>query len=164
MALIDKDGDVFGFGLDVVMHQANCINVMGGGIAGYVSKRYPEAYKADTEFDLPKGKARLGEFSWAWVDGNKFRIFNLYGQEGIAKRNERGKLVGNMTKVKKLEKAFRGSLDVLKKEANFSELKIGIPYKIGSDRAGGDWDEIRSMFDKVSEEYGIDLYVCRKEI
>lgn len=154
--------DVFEYDLDVVMHQANCQKTMGSGIAGFIKNRYPEAYRADVALDLPKGEVRLGNFSWSWVMSNKFRIVNLYGQNHYAKRDEFGTLSGNFTQVWALEKAVRGFFDSIKETEDLSKLRIGVPYKIGCDRAGGDWAEVSEMFDRVAKDYGITIYACWK--
>ena len=155
--------DVFDFNLDVVMHQSNCQKTMGSGIAGFIKNRYPEAYRADVVFDKPKGSERLGHFTWSWVMNNKFRIVNLYGQNHYAKRDEFGTLHGNFTEVWALEKAARGFLDSIKEVEDLSKLRIGVPYKIGCDRAGGDWAEVSEMFNRVAIDYGITIYACWKK-
>lgn len=154
MALIVKDGDVFKQGFDVVMHQANCYNTMGSGIAKTIRENYPEAYHADSSFPFPVGKGRLGKFSWSWVAGGEFRIFSLYGQLGYG----RGK---KYTNYEALESALRGALSMLSVEEGFKNLKIGIPYKMGCDRGGGNWDIVSEMINKVSDEFGIDIVACR---
>lgn len=154
--------DVFDFDLDVVMHQANCKNTMGSGIAGFIKKRYPEAYRADTALDMSLGEVRLGHFTWSWVDQNKFRIVNLYGQDNYAGRDAFGNYSGNFTQVWALEKATRSFLDSIKDSEDLTKLRIGVPYKIGCDRAGGDWDEVSKMFDTIAKDYGITIFACWK--
>lgn len=158
--LIVVEGDVLNSGLDVVIHQANCLTIMGGGLAGTIAKYYPEAYAADKAFEVPTGEARLGQFSWAWVNKQTFRIFNAYGQNEIAKKNQYGRYEGNMTNVPKLEEAIRGILQYLK-ERNQLHLRIGLPYEIGCNLAGGDWTEVAPMLDRAAKDYQVPLYACR---
>lgn len=155
MSLKVIKGDVFKQGFDVVMHQANTFNKMGSGIAKFIRENYPEAFYADSVYKIPLGEQRLGKFTWAWVDGGRFRIFNLYGQLYYGYDGKR------YTDYGALENAFRGALSMLSSERGFKDLKIGIPYKIGCDRGGGDWNVVSEMVDKVSEDYGIDIFACR---
>lgn len=149
------DADVFNYGLDVIMHQANCRMTMGAGIANVIRKRYPGAYRADLDFIEPKGSARLGKYSWALVEKGNLYIVNLYGQD-----NFRG--VGVLTEYDKLEEAVRGAFSMLSKEKGFKELKIGIPHGLGCGLARGDWGRVSEIFDTVSKEYGTVIYACKK--
>lgn len=67
----------------VIIHGANCQNLMGAGIAGQIAKRYPIAVAVDEAYKLPLGPERLGCFSIAKVPhleiGEKY-IVNLYSQ------------------------------------------------------------------------------------
>lgn len=65
---------------DVIVHGANCFNIMGAGIALDILKQYPQAFKADSDFEIPVGSInRLGTFSYTSIK-NKGVIVNAYTQ------------------------------------------------------------------------------------
>jgi hypothetical protein len=41
--------------------------------------------------------------------------------------------------------------------------KIGLPYKIGSDRAGGDWEKVLDIIMEVWYNTDIEVTLCRKK-
>lgn len=142
--IFDKSND-----LNVIVHCCNCLNTMGSGIALQIKKKYPAAYAADTEFHnsySPHNVEQLGKISYAKV-GKDLYVINLYGQltYGLCERkiNYEAFYTG-------LEK----SLEIIKKirkENFFDKLNVGFPYKIGSDRAGGDWNIVLAMITSVFE-------------
>tara|TARA_B100000929_G_scaffold290599_1_gene284895 strand:- start:48501 stop:48986 length:486 start_codon:yes stop_codon:yes gene_type:complete len=59
-------------------HGCNCHCVMGAGVAAQFAKAFPELPMKDERSPLPKGKGRLGNFSF--LMGNGIDLFNLYTQ------------------------------------------------------------------------------------
>jgi hypothetical protein len=53
-------------------------------------------------------------------------------------------------------------LIMLKKLAMENNLSVALPYKIGSDRGGADWNEVRAMIDEVFSDYQVTLYKYNK--
>ena len=72
--------------LDGIIHQANCMHIMGGGIALRIRNKFPEAYEADLK--TPKADPKkLGTFSVAVLPSN-FHIYNMYSQFSIGWKRE----------------------------------------------------------------------------
>jgi len=40
-------------------------------------------------------------------------------------------------------------------------VRVGLPYRIGAGLAGGDWEEIRTMLVRCSEDLGIEIELYR---
>ncbi|BCU81651.1 hypothetical protein JIR001_14340 [Polycladomyces abyssicola] len=38
---------------------------------------------------------------------------------------------------------------------------MGLPYRIGAGLAGGDWEEIRTILERCSEEFGMEIELYR---
>ena len=57
----------FPYGINVIAHSCNTLNVMGAGIAEQIANRYPEAKEADDVADKA-GQNDLGEFSVADIE------------------------------------------------------------------------------------------------
>lgn len=153
MTLKVVQGDLLQSECDIIIHQANCLGIMGAGIAKQIKNLYPEVYKADLSFPIPvKDLNRVGEFSYAEVTNpytnKKQTIVNMYSQYDIGK----GK-----TNYYAMEKALKKIILFYLSPAK----KIGLPYGIGCGLAGGDWEEVYSILEKVSEEYHQDLYLYK---
>ena|ERR1035437_1120767 len=131
---------------DVIAHGCNCFCCMGGGIALQIKQAFPGAYIVDRETEQGDVN-KLGTFSEAEflieVDGveKSLWIVNLYTQYDV------GKVYGS--KQQERYDAIKSSLSALNER--FPNSKIGIP-KIGAGLAGGDWDVISKIIDKVIPE------------
>lgn len=144
------EGNLLDFpaGITAIAHCANCQNTFGSGIAKQIKDRYPEAYTADTEAynEAKKNNTELlGCSSNAKVSDDK-RITNLYGQNRYG--TDRRHLDYEAFYV-----ALKGLRDGLENAHKAGRVYVlGLPFKIGCDRAGGDWmivyAMILSLFDK----------------
>lgn len=137
------EGDV-----DVLLHQANCQNTMGSGIAKEIRERLPDAYTADTKAHQ-HGKNCLGSYSIGLYGtmSNSRHIINLYGQDFYGNRD---KGLPD-TQYWALFKAMSTIKDKLKGK------RVGIPKRIGCGLGGGDWDLVLHF---LVVEYGdLDVYI-----
>src|SRR3954462_12210839 len=74
------EGSIFEAPIDIIIHQCNCQNTMGKGIAKEIKKRYPRAAAVDRMTQKGDYK-KLGQFTFADADENqKQMVINLYGQ------------------------------------------------------------------------------------
>lgn len=133
--------------VNVLIHQANCFNTMGAGIALQIKKELPDAYKADCA--TIKGlRAKLGKYSYAVI--GRGMVFNLYGQYSLGRTKQH-------TDYEAQRKALRAIADKLRHRA--VDCRIGIS-KLGCGLAGGDW-EVVSMI--IAEELaGFDVTIYQK--
>ena len=149
MILVNKQGDLLKEELDVIIHQANCFHTMGGGVALQIREKYPEAYEADCKTmrgDLNK----LGSFSWAHTLDGKI-VINMYSQfrYGREKRH---------TDYDAMEQALPRIIDFIQKEVG-AKCKVGIPYKIGCQLGGGDFNIVEDIFIKHFNKTDLQLYI-----
>lgn len=146
------EGDLLTSDCTVIMHQANCLKVMGAGIAKSISNLYPEASLADKQLKL-NSLERFGKYSFA-ITNNGVTIVNLYGQLSIGP--------GLQTNYEKLESAIDSFLTFAKNEdSNINTNKVGVPYKIGCGLAGGNWDVVKNTLDKLSEKHKVDIHIYK---
>lgn len=150
-------GDLLKSDCQVIAHQANCQKTMGSGVARQIKAKYPEAYQADLDLTLGSNE-RFGSFSDALAP-NGVRIFNLYGQFDYRGHKTGFKEQTVFTKVPQLYSAACGMMEKLDELGYPKDTKIGVPYKIGCDRGGGDWYEVQKMLDRVSDLYDRDIYL-----
>ena len=149
-------GDLLVSDCTVIAHQADCMGVMGVGIAKQIRERYPEAYHADLNFEILVGSPRrLGRCSRTYVDSKRRVVINLYGQF----RYGRG---GQHTNYPALQSALREALNGLNVlEAKGFPVKFGVPYGMGAGLAGGDWNVIYAMLEHLAAEFQRDIYVYK---
>lgn len=149
--------DIFEAPVEIIIHQANCFCTMGSGIAKEIKRRYPRAYDSDcmTKSGDPY---KLGQFTFAapGEDQDKW-IINLYGQFRYGK----GEPGVRYTDYEALEKGFKAIKSWLEK-MGLEKTNIGIPYKIGSDRGGGDWNVVESLIREVFEQSDMQVFICQR--
>lgn len=149
-------GDIFEAPIDILIHQSNCQNTMGSGIALEIKKRFPEAHEADCK--TTKGdKSKLGTASYCSVDRARAgvrisHIFNLYGQF----------LYGRDKRYTNYEFYYRG-LEFIKNKITNTNLVIGIPFGMGCNLAGADWNVCEAMIRSVFEKSPIQVLICKKD-
>jgi len=136
-----EDGTV-----DTIAHCCNCQGVMGSGIALSIKNKYPSAFAAYKDHE-DKFKLLLGSVS---VDKQTDRaIVNLHAQN----------LYGSGSRFVNYE-ALYVSLTLLKHYMIGTNLKqLGVPYKMASDRAGGDWRIVEAMLESVFDSTPIEVVV-----
>lgn len=142
-------GDLLKSDCNVIMHQCNCFNKMGTGIARQIKTQYPKAFEADYNHPVPLGKDRLGGYSAAIDKG--VLIVNLYAQIGYGR--------GTRTQYEYFQKALRNALQKIQKDG--VESKIGLPYGIGCGLAGGNWNIILGIITEAAEEFNITIYLYK---
>ncbi len=153
MKSIQINGDLLSFNKwTAIGHCANCQNTMGSGVAAAIRAKYPEAYKADTALHSKIGATGVfGRASHCKV--NKDIIFNLYGQFNY------GNTVRHVN-YERIYTALEAMLNTL--IFDYPDCKsIAFPYKMASDRAGGDWNVIRAMIDSVFADTEYSVYIVK---
>ena len=137
--------------IDVLIHQCNCFNNMGAGIAPLIAKRFPEAHHADLQTirgDLNK----LGSFSYATTE-QELIVINAYGQYHYSRHKER-----TGTEYPALRKALQGVSEFLRNIDSTCKLKIGMP-KIGCGLGGGSWDIVSNIINEELSDFDVTVYI-----
>lgn len=121
-----------------IAHGCNCFHSMGAGIAGYISKVYPESLEADKQTKFASVD-KLGTFSIAETEFGQ--ILNMYTQYHPGRDLRIESLVDCF---KLLNEQYKGKV-------------VAIP-KIGCGIAGGNWDEVKQLINSVTPDVEIDVY------
>lgn len=133
--------------IDVLIHGCNCFCTMGKGLALSIRSEFPEAYSADRRTRYGD-ESKLGSFSAAEVvrDGRVFSVVNAYTQY-----DWRG--TGVKADYTAIEKAFTEI------RARYAGKRIAYPM-IGAGLAGGDWNTISGIIDRVldGEDHRLVIY------
>jgi O-acetyl-ADP-ribose deacetylase (regulator of RNase III) len=163
-------------GINVIVHQANTHNVMGGGVALTLRKKWPECYEEDTRVynlfvsgckasgatENDAQEALLGGSSITIPieindEGETIRIVNLYGQRlGVNSRD------GIPTDYEAVRYGLgRLSLELLREAVSGEKITLGLPYGMGCGLGGGDWDIYRKIIEETLGESGIDTVIVK---
>lgn len=134
-------------------HCVNAQNVMGGGVAKVLYKKYPEVkkvYHEQTEWHLYMAKQHsvdlLGDYhTIVTLDGKK--IFNIYTQEYYGYREK---------KYVSYDAIYDAFVCIAESYGQNGE-SIAIP-KIGCGLAGGNWDVVSRIIDDATGD-DLDVYV-----
>lgn len=141
---------------DIIVHQVNCLGVMGAGLAKQIKSKFPVVFK-DYKTFVNNSNNLLGKNLMVVSDGSdiiKYKknsglkiISNLFAQENIARSEKQTDEIA-------FEKAF-GHLIAFAKINNYS---IAIPYGIGCGLGGGDWNKIYKTIKDLSKDCNITIY------
>lgn len=136
--------------VNAILHCCNCFHTFGSGIAKTIRENFPEAYNVD--LTTIKGDVnKLGTFSFTTLK-NGIGCYNLYGQFNYG----RDKQYLNYD-------AFKNGLVLVKSDflnRYGKSGKLGMPYKIGSANAGGNWNEVLKIINEVFEKESIVVVIC----
>jgi len=139
---------------DIIGHQVNCQGVMGKGLAlqikrlGGVYEEYQNFCKSEDNKANLLGKCQI-------VKSTEGRyVANLFGQCNYNKIGENIR----RTDYHKLEE----SLYNLKDYAVKNKLSVALPYKIGCELAGGDWNIVKDIILKVFNDYPVVIHKYSK--
>ena len=142
-----KDGNILEQDLFLLGHIVNCQAVMGSGVALGIKQQYPKAFADYIEFaHKTPAPQRMGQVNFsAQQNGGAMYIANMHAQfnYGYGQRH---------LNYEAFYKCLEQIRDFCKKNENVTDVAkygIGFPYKIGSDRAGGDWEIVAKMIERV---------------
>ena len=132
---------------DVIAHGCNCYNIMGAGIAKTIRNAYPEVFIVDRDFNIPKGRQRLGNISiYHHLQSNQY-IINCYTQNFIG-----AKFIYAPFKIDKFEECLKKLYDIKNYPTLTPPIRLGLPY-IGGGLGGGDRKAIRALIEKYAKEH-----------
>lgn len=142
------NGNILNAKENIIGHQVNCIGVMGAGLAKQIRNKYPVVFKEYKKFvDSQSNKYNLlGAQQLVSISEQKY-ISNLFGQKGIGRFQQQSDY-----------EALESSLTKLLYLAETSNLSVALPHGVGCGLAGGDWDIVYEIIDKVFQDYGVTLY------
>ena len=159
-----KIGDLFSSNADVIAHQVNCRGAMGSGVAKQIRIEFPGAYVHYKCACKTAGKdpARLLGYTQITLvrlsNDYTVRVANLFAQDNF----------GYDGRQYTDYEAFRTCLFKLRlyvdtvAELQGKRLSIAMPYRIGCDRGGGDWDTIYKIIEEEIGDLDVTLYELPK--
>lgn len=138
MPIYHYHGSIFDAGAQVVAHQVNCRGVMGSGVAAQVARLYPNVYEAYKNFcKIVPDDELLGKCLLVRDMDSSVYIANLFGQYDFGRSRRHTNY-----------SALARALHFLAEHMRSNDLtQVAIPYKLGCDRGGGDWDVVYRLIE-----------------
>ena len=130
-----------------LIHQVNCQGVMNSGIAKQIRNEYPEHF----EDYLNSSPVLSGYVETSWNDGNSKGICGVFSQKHYGYD---GKRYTNYAALS------TGITNFLNNRCLYPIDKFIIPYKIGCDRGGGDWNIVSTLLEDIEKIYNIEFICC----
>jgi len=118
----------------ILLHVCNNKGVMGSGIAKEIRERIPEAFYA-----YRKSYSELGTVTSCG------KVINMVAQDGYGKgiRHLNYGALARCLLIASMQK---------------SRVEFVVPYKMGADRAGGDWEIVKEMLDFfIADRYDLTI-------
>lgn len=141
---------------DIICHQVNCIGVMGAGIAAQIKHKWKNVFEQYASIcHIPQhSEDLLGDCQIIKVeDPNISYVANLFGQNLVGRN-------GVMTNYQALEEAMQSVVEFVLQEYP-NGCTVGFPYKIGCGIAGGNWEIVISIIEKVFQNTNINVKIVK---
>jgi len=141
-------GDLLSSDMQVIAHGCNCFHTMSAGIAKEIKIKYPQAFAAD-KATIYGDINKLGTYSRATITEIPLDIINCYTQHKFG--------------TDKVHVDYDAIIKVMTKIKNdySPAIRIGFP-RIGCGLAGGDWDIVYSILDRVFDDRFVWIYMKEK--
>lgn len=146
-----QEGNLLKAWQELIGHQVNCQCVFNLGFVKQVREAFPKVCEDYLNFSASKSRNLLGQCQI--VDTGKKIFGNIFGQYYYGKDGKQ------YTEYEALEKGLR----TLKKYAISNKLQVALPYNIGSGYAGGDWNKVLDIINRVFNDYYVTLYKYNPE-
>jgi len=155
--MIILKGDLLETPFEIIAHQVNCQGKMNSGVAKQIREKFPLAYTGYMNVLKDFGGDHMLGRSISIVQ-NEHTIFNIFGQYNYGYDGKQ------YTSYASIDSAFREAIQGYR-DAGYKydnrQITIAIPYKIGCDRGGGDWNVIKEILEKIEKECHV-IFVAYK--
>ena len=148
------NGNILDIENGIIIHQVNCQNVMGSGLAKQLYTKYPIVKESYHKFCFENSnvpKKLLGNVDIVEIIVDKLYIVNLFGQREFGRIKD---IV--YTDYNAFYLAMIKLFNTIPKD-----LPVYIPYKIGCGLANGNWDRIIKILDKIEKDYDVEFNIVK---
>lgn len=129
----------------IICHQVNCMGKMNSGIAKSIRDKWPSVYDSYMEMKVKiPGAVQFVRVN-SESNGLPLYVCNVFGQEKYG-------YMGRYTIYMAVKSAFKRIKKLYPCFTKEYTLPIFIPYKMGCDRGGGDWDKYSAIIKKYIPE------------
>lgn len=135
----------------ILIHCCNDIGKMGSGVALAIANKWPLVKTKYIQWFNSSDDFALGSVQIVKVDSNIY-VGNMIAQKGI-------KIYNNKVPIR--YDAMSKCLERISTVAKKNNLSVHLPYRMGSDRAGGDWNKIESLIEKQLTNNAVNVIVYK---
>lgn len=139
----------------VLLHQANCLGVAGGGVARLMHDKFKgwfESYAGHCMLYSPR--ELLGTFH-VYDATPDLKICSVFGQNGIGKERRQ-------TDYEAWKKALPDIVAQLESCRACGDVwTVYAPYGIGCGLGGGDWNVMKDLFEYYAGPSPVEFFFCR---
>lgn len=150
-----RDGDLLQQeDVEMIAHQVNCKGAMNSGIAKQIREKYPDNFEHYKSFCALhyQNNIELGGKILVTKEFDGKHIVNLFSQGNYGYD---GRQYTDYS-------WFRNCIESVVPCAEVNQVKvIGIPYKIGCVRGGGDWNIIYKILEDTFKDSNLQLVICK---
>ena len=143
--IILKEGNILNSQADFIVHQVNCLGIMGGGLALQIREWLPEHYndyldKCKPYLETNDEEELLGDFVYTHYKHGY--VCGIFGQLNCG--------MGCVTRYDAVEKALTDLVSAITRTWICDRpCRVAIPYMMSCGLAGGDWSMIMRIIEKV---------------
>ena len=139
----------------LILHQVNCLGMMGSGLALKIRKKWTNAYSEYRRF-CKDNHNPLGEIQLVGV-GKDIILCNAFGQDGVS----RTKLMTNYDAWKeKILPKLHLTLKLLEQKTSI-RWKVRCPFGIGCGLGGGNWDTMLGLIENEFKDSKFEFCICK---
>lgn len=170
--IIEKD--LFNSNANIIVHQVNTQGVMGSGVAGQVSKKYPHVYKEYRSYVhhcQKNGVSMMGKVQYVPVDVWALGLVDTTKNQKIIPYDRQYQYIANAFGQKTYGKGLQTDINSLTNcfmdiqlKAEQINASIAIPYKIGCCRGGADWNVVYKIIQEVFDGSDLDVMICKYDL
>jgi len=138
----------------VLIHQVNCLGVMGSGVALELRNIYPDVYEKYKEYCKVVGipESLLGQIYAVTNDQDDKIICNLFSQKDFGS----GSCFTDYDAMRKGLITLRNYM-----EEDYGPCTLALPYNMGCTRGGGDWSIVYQIIEYVFGNSEFEILICK---
>lgn len=155
--MITIKGNLLDTPIQFIAHQVNCRGVMGAGIAKALVQKYPDLLPDYKDFIECNDESSLGRCCIYHCREDDKYILSIFGQLNYG----RNKCYTDYNAVEAGFYAALGDIHCSFYKEDGCQTVIAIPYGMGCGLAGGNWEVMTELLEKIEKERNV-LFVAYK--
>lgn len=148
MAIEIVNGSLLDAEENLIVHQVNCKGEMNTGIAEQIKEKWGQVFRDYKSLADSFHESELLGTTQAVVIGHMQAVVNLFGQGNYGYDGER---------YTNYEAIYSG-LESVAELARRDSLSVAIPYNMGCDRGGANWEIVYKMIEVLFKDIDVKIY------
>lgn len=138
------NGDLLDAEENLILHQVNCQGKMNSGVAKAIREKWGRVYEKYSNLSMLNPSALIGQVQSVLVDDSKPQyVVNMFSQENYGYDGKRYTSYD----------ALHDCLEQVAKVARQQNYSVALPYNMGCDRGGANWNIVYAMIEEVFKNH-----------